>query len=185
MKEKNKLKYIILTIVILILVALNLYVFINNYYEKEISTENIDNINLNNNVINTNYELTTEEEDEENRVNKIATLSEKQRMQTYFGQYISSIENKDYEKAYNLLYDGFKQNYFKTLEEFKEYAEKIYPKYIVLEYTNIERQGTLFILSVKIKDALDSIEQENIVEQQVVIIENDVDDFKISFSVLQ
>lgn len=180
----NKLKYLILIIAILILMALNLYVFINNYYSEEISKENIFN-DINNIAINTNYEVSSKEDDEENRINKIATLTEKQRMQTYFGQYISNIENKNYEEAYNLLYDGFKQNYFNTLEDFIEYVQKNYPDNIVVEYTNIERQGTLFILSVEIKDVLNSMNQENIIKQQIVIIENDVNDFKLSFSVLQ
>ena len=180
----DKLKYLILIIAILILMALNLYVFINNYYSEEISKENIFN-DINNIAINTNYEVSSKEDDEENRINKIATLTEKQRMQTYFGQYISNIENKNYEEAYNLLYDGFKQNYFNTLEDFIEYVQKNYPDNIVVEYTNIERQGTLFILSVEIKDVLNSMNQENIIKQQIVIIENDVNDFKLSFSVLQ
>lgn len=186
MKEKNKLSYLILTIVILILVAINLYIFINNYFEKEVALgNNTINTNLNDVKINTNYATVSEEEDAENRVNKIATLTEKQRMQTYFGQYISYVESKNYEKAYDLLYDGFKQTYFKTLEEFKSYAENNYPNNIVVEYTNIQRQGTLFILTVKIKDALKSIDQEGIEEQQVVIMENSTNDFKISFAVQQ
>lgn len=186
MKEKNKLSYLILTIVILILVAINLYIFINNYFEKEVALgNNTTNTNLNEVKINTNYATVSEEEEEENRVNKIATLTEKQRMQTYFGQYISYVESKNYEKAYDLLYDGFKQTYFKTLEEFRSYAENNYPNNIVVEYTNIQRQGTLFILTVKIKDALDSIDQEGIEEQQVVIMENSTNDFKISFAVQQ
>lgn len=186
MKEKNKLNYLILTIVALILVAINLYIFINNYFEKEVEQENNTiNNSLNDIKINTNYAIVSEEEDEENRVNKIATLTEKQRMQTYFGQYISYVESKNYEKAYDLLYDGFKQNYFKTLEEFKSYAENNYPNNIVVEYTNIQRQGTLFILTVKIKDALESIDQEGIEEQQVVVMENSTNDFKISFAVQQ
>ena len=186
MKEKNKLSYLILTIVTLILVAINLYIFINNYFEKEVALgNNTINTNLNEVKINTNYTTVSEEEDEENRVNKIATLTEKQRMQTYFGQYISYVESKNYEKAYDLLYDGFKQNYFKTLEEFKNYAENNYPNNIVVEYTNIQRQGTLFILTVKIKDALDSIDQEGVKEQQVVIIENSTNNFKLSFEIQQ
>lgn len=186
MKEKNKLNYLILTIVALILVAINLYIFINNYFEKEVEQENNTiNNGLNDVKINTNYAIVSEEKDEENRVNKIATLTEKQRMQTYFGQYISYVESKNYEKAYDLLYDGFKQNYFKTLEEFKSYAENNYPNNIVVEYTNIQRQGTLFILTVKIKDALESIDQEGIEEQQVVVMENSTNDFKISFAVQQ
>ena len=78
MKEKNKIRYLILIIVILILIAINLYVFINNYFDKnEAITEsnNIQNVE-----INTNYVLATESEDEENRINKIASLTEQQRM---------------------------------------------------------------------------------------------------------
>ena len=188
MKERNKINYLLLIIVVLILIAINLYIFINNYFKKdeEIGKDNnIINTNLNSVEINTNYATVSEEEDEENRVNKIATLTEKQRMQTYFGQYISYVESKNYEKAYNLLYDGFKQNYFKTLEEFKSYAENKYPNNIVVEYTDIQRQGTLFIITVKIKDALDSIDQEGVKEQQVVIIENSINDFKLSFDIQQ
>ena len=183
MKEKNKLNYLILIIVILILIAINLYIFINNYFNTEESLGEINN--LNNVEINTDYELVSEEEEEENRINKIASLTEKQRMQTYFGQYISYIESKNYEEAYNLLYDGFKQTYFKTLEEFKDYAINNYPNNIVVEYTDIQRQGTIFILTVKVKDALNSIDQEGIEEQQVVIIENSTNDFKLSFEVQQ
>ena len=186
MKEKNKLKYLLLIIVILILIAINLYIFINNYFKKNEGLANYNNIintNLNDVKINSNYATVSEAEDEENRVKKIATLTEKQRMQTYFGQYISYVESKNYEKAYELLYDGFKQNYFKTLDEFRSYAENNYPKNIVVEYTDIQRQGSLFILTVKIKDALDSIDQEGAKEQQVVIIENSTNDFKLSFEV--
>ena len=188
MKEKNNLKYLLLIIVVLILIAINLYIFINNYFKKDeevAKDNNIINTNLNNVEINTNYATVSEEEDERKRVNKIATLTEKQRMQTYSGQYISDVESKNYEKAYDLLYDGFKQNYFKTLEEFKNYAENNYPNNIVVEYTNIQRQGNLFILTVKIKDALDSIDQEGVKEQQVVIIENSTNNFKLSFEIQQ
>ena len=184
MKEKNKLKYIILILIILILLALNLQVFISNYEtNKENTQDSIDNQTIQNNQINTNYNTVSKEEEEENRQNKIASLTERQRMQSYFGQYISYIENKDYESAYNLLYDGFKQTYFKTLEEFETYAQSHYPSNIVVEYIDIERQGTLFILTVKVRDALASIDQQGAQEQQVVVMESSTNNFKLSFAV--
>ena len=184
MKEKKKLKYIILILIILILLALNLLVFINNYKTNEENTKNIvNNQTMQDNQINTIYNTVSQEEDEENRLDKIASLTESQRMQTYFGQYISYIENKDYESAYNLLYDGFKETYFKTLNEFESYAKSHYPSNIVVEYIDVERQGTLFILTVKVKDALASIDQDGVQEQQVVIMENSTNNFKLSFAV--
>lgn len=183
MKEKNKLLYIILAIVILILIAINLQVFINNQYNVSQTENEISNNQIQNQNINTNYNTVSAEEDEENRTNKIASLTERQRMQTYFGTYISYVENKNYEEAYALLYDGFKQNYFPTLEDFISYAQNNYPSNIIVEYTNIERQGTIFILTVKIRDALNDSAQTEVQENRVVIMENATNDFKISFEV--
>ena len=104
-------------------------------------------------------------------------------MQTYFGRYLSYIESGNYEEAYNLLYDGFKQNYFPTLEDFESYAQNNYPSNMIVEYTNIERQGTIFILTVKIRNALSDNTQTDVKEQQIVVTENNVNDFKLSFEV--
>lgn len=176
MKEKNKLTYIILIIIILILVFFNIRVFINNNFEK-ISSKNP------NEITNRVYNVTTEEEDERNRNNKIASLDTRKRMQTYFGTYISYIESKDYESAYNLLYDGFKQTYFPTLQDFENYAKSTYPSNIVVNYIDISREGTMYIIELEIKDALSSNKQTGIESTKAVILEADVNDYKISFEI--
>ena len=175
MNDKKKIIYILIAIVILIIIALGIMTFINRYKEQ--------NSNLENQSLNIEYDTTTIDEDLQNRDRKVATLSESQRMQTYFGRYLSYIESKDYQSAYDLLYDGFKQNYFPTLEEFIEYVQNNYPNNIVVEYVNIERQGTIFILTVKLRDALTDTTQTDTLERQVVVTENDINNFKISFSV--
>lgn len=175
MNDKKKIIYILIAIVILIIIALGIMTFINRYKEQ--------NSNLENQSLNIEYNTTTIDEDSQNRDRKVATLSESQRMQTYFGRYLSYIESKDYQSAYDLLYDGFKQNYFPTLEEFIEYVQNNYPNNIVVEYVNIERQGTIFILTVKLRDALTDTTQTDTLERQVVVTENDINNFKISFSV--
>ncbi len=191
MSEKKKIVYIVLIIIILLLIAINLIVFINNYFGKDntISNNEIVNNEISNEnrevEINTNYATVSNEVDEENRTNKIASLSERLRMETYFGQYISYIESKDYQSAYNLLYDGFKQSYFPTLEEFIAYCQNNYPNNIAVEYTGIDREGTIFILKVKLRNPLTDSTQTDVPEQQVVIIENDINDFKLSFQVME
>ena len=180
MSEKNKLIFILVLISILIIIAICLFVFINSNFENANNVQ--QNTGLNENI-NTNYTTTSNEVDDQNRDALVASLNERQRMQTYFGRYLSYIESGDYESAYNLLYDGFKQSYFPTLEDFESYAQNNYPSNIVVEYTNIERQGTIFILTVKIRNALSDSTQTDTPEQQVVVTENDVNDFKLSFAV--
>lgn len=180
MSEKSKLIFILILISILILIAICLFVFINSNFENANNVQ--QNTGLNENI-NTNYTTTSNEIDDQNRDALVASLNEKQRMQTYFGRYLSYIESGNYEEAYNLLYDGFKQNYFPTLEDFESYAQNNYPSNMIVEYTNIERQGTIFILTVKIRNALSDNTQTDVKEQQIVVTENNVNDFKLSFEV--
>ena len=42
---------------------------------------------------------------------KLRNMTEKQRIQSYLSKYISYVEQKEYENAYNFLYDEFKYNY--------------------------------------------------------------------------
>lgn len=180
MSEKNKLIFILVLISILIIIAICLFVFINSNFENANNVQ--QNTGLNENI-NTNYTTTSNEVDDQNRDALVASLNERQRMQTYFGRYLSYIESGDYESAYNLLYDGFKQNYFPTLKDFETYAQNNYPANMVVEYINIERQGTIFILTIKIRNALNDNTQTDVPEQQIVVTENDVNDFKLSFEV--
>ena len=186
MNDKKKIMYLILIIIIQCSIALNIIMLINHYSnEEQTSSVNETNTITTNQPINTNYSTESSETDEENRDSKIASLSEQLRMQTYFGQYISLIESKDYQGAYNLLYDGFKQTYFPTLEDFTTYAQNNYPSNMVVEYTNIDREGTIFVLNVKIRNPLTDTTDTETPEQRIVIIENDVNDFKLSFAVNQ
>lgn len=103
-------------------------------------------------------------------------------MERYFGKYIGYIEEEEYEKAYNLLYEEFKQNYFKTLDDYVKYIKETYPEMISVEYTNIERQGQYYVLFVDIVDLMATSGNENKISQNIVIYETDYNEFYISFS---
>ena len=180
MKENKKLVYIILIIVILILLAINLKIFMNNYIGKS----NSDNQIKSNAITQKTSNIVSNDQDDKNREEKIATLSEKNRMQTYFGRYISYIETKDYQNAYNLLYEEFKKTYFPTLNDFEKYVIEKYPNNMVINYKDISREGKIYILKLQIKDALTSNINEEGKEIQVVIMEEDLNNFKISFEVI-
>lgn len=173
--NKN-VKIILVIIFILILIVLNLLVFINAHTQNE-------NTNTTENVINTivEHNIATEEETEQSRKEMLNSYPEATRMKVYVGQYISAIDSKDYETAYNLLYENFRNTYFKTLEDFQNYAEQKYPDEIVVEYLNMEREGTMYIVTISITDPLNR--DTPAIQQNIVIQENDLNDFVLSFNV--
>lgn len=164
---------ILLAIVVLILLAINIKIFINNHKEKADIEQNSD---IENSIIQNDVQ-----DDTQNAItSKVADMTERSRMQTYFGTFISYIEEKNYESAYKLLNENFKNNYFSTLEQFETYIQ-IYPKDIAVDYKKIERQGELFVLTVEIKDVFNKEVQA--ITQRVVIRELGVNQFTISFQV--
>ena len=113
--------------------------------------------------------------------NKLSALGEKDRMEYYISTFIKNIENKRYEEAYKVLYDDFKINYFPTLESFESYAKSKFPKMCSLEFTNIERNGEIYVLWVSITNSLSS--QSSSIDMNFVVKENALNDFVMSFSV--
>ena len=118
---KKKVVNLLLIIVVLIMIAINILIYIKNNSTNENET-------LNENVQVSNESLS--EKEIENTINsRIEGMPDRNRMQVYFGTFITYIENNEYEKAYALLNENFKNNYFKTLSSFESYFEN-YPKNI-------------------------------------------------------
>lgn len=137
-----------------------------------------------------NYDELTQEEFEavvkENvdsiEINRLKDMGERDRIEYYASKFVSSIGNKSYEYAYSLLYDEYKERYFPTLEKFEEYAKTRLPSRLSLEYTNIERNGDVYVLWVTLKNPIGTDKSE--VEMNFIIKENDLNDFVMSFSVI-
>lgn len=99
-------------------------------------------------------------------------------MQIYLTQYMSYLENKEYEKAYSVLNQDFKNLYFPTIYHFTEYVEKNYFDVTRIEYTDIQRQGKYYILEVTLSDIFDEL---NLKCQSFVIYEKSWNEFELSF----
>ena len=176
--EKN-LKGIIIIIIILVLIAICIGIFINYKNNNKNENGNIINETEENNVL--EQEVNNSSEDTAIIDSKIANMDESARMRAYWGKFIDAIETKDYNTAYNYLNDNFKSKYFETIEEFSEYIETMYPQNkIAIKYENIERKGELFVLEMSIYDSEDS--SYSPLSQMVVIRENSVNNFTMSFS---
>lgn len=113
--------------------------------------------------------------------NKLSELGERERIEHYISSFISAIEQKKYEDAYEMLYDDFKKNYFPTLESFEEYAKTKIPSMISLKYDNIERNDNVYIVWLTMSSALSS--DNTGIEMNFVVRENELNDYDISFSV--
>ena len=127
-------------------------------------------------------QISTPKTDEEVR-KYLSTLGEKSRIEYYCGEYIKCLKNKDYEKAYNMLYSEFKQKYFQTLDEYEEYVEKIYPNFFAVQYDDFSRQGDIYVIRLIIIDPKNSEKSGEENSQRIVIKENDFNDYVISFQV--
>ena len=174
MKNKKKVIIVIILVCLLLLsVIFSVLVAIKN------NTRNVQG------SIGNELELgwRTEEQLEEAEIVQLKNMTEKKRMQTYFSKYLSYMEEENYEQAYNLLYDEFKQNYFPTIEEYIEYVEKTYPKMLLVNYENMERQGKYFILDTTITGTNEQGETVKI-EQKFIVYEKDYNDFMMSFNVI-
>lgn len=136
--------------------------------------------------ITTENEVTAEEIEENTNQLEIEDLKnkdERTRIQQYCGKFIRYIENKEYDKAYALLYPDFKNNYFPTVDDFAKYAQEKFPSTLItVEYNNIERQGKYYILFTTITTPLNTDYE---MEQKFILIENTFNDFQLSFDVKQ
>lgn len=128
--------------------------------------------------------LVTNEIEEANNKSELENLykmSEQERITYYCANFFKLVDTKNYDKAYNLLYSEYKENYFPTQESFSKYMEDYFPEDFSLSYTNFERLGNIYVLWVDVKDTLNGSRGHNF-SMNVVIQENDFNDYVLSFS---
>lgn len=186
MREFDK-STILLFIILLVLLASSISIYVNKILTPT----------LNNNKIIEQYEkdkqnnLSIEEKDlqeevveetDEEKLLDLKSMTEVERIKKYFSQYINYVDKKEYDKAYECLYGEFKQKYFGTKEDYEKYIDETYPEYFGIEYSNVTRQGTYYILTVKIYNALDDSVTKYL-EQSFVVYETEVGKFYLSFQV--
>lgn len=166
-KQDNKIiLFLIGVMAILLIILLSLELKDKKLDYSELSTDEIDEV--------------IESEINEIEINTLATLDEGERIEKYAAKFMEKVDNEEYETAYNMLYGEFKENYFPTLESFEKYSKETFPKLMSLEYTNIERNGNIYVLWVTLKDFMKP--GEDGVEYYFVIRENKLNDFELSFS---
>lgn len=171
MKSKKNM-YIIIGIIIIVILCIITY-NVNNKKEKIVD-----------------YNTMTEDEISEAidkkintiEINELADKDEYSRMKIYVSNFITAIENKDYEKAYGYLYEDYKKIFFPTINDFETYCKDKFPKVISVEYKNIERNGDIYVMWINMGSALAG--KDSAIEMNFVVKENALNDFVLSFSVI-
>lgn len=161
----KKLKIIITLIVILIVIGIVLFVNLNRTEQDK-------------NIINEN--ISQEQIIENSMKENLSNMGKLDRIKVYCGQFLTMIDKGNYQEAYNHLNNSFKSNYFPTLQDFMDYVVEKYPSNTITEFTNNERQGDLFVMTIKISSLSD--DEFEAFEQNFVVKENGNNDYTISFA---
>ena len=103
-KENNNIKYIIFSMIILILIGLNLAVFINHNAPKKRVVDESNGFEPQN----IGREIASENTIEKSMQNNISQMGERNRCQTYIGEFLTWTEEENYDKAYNVLNSEFR-----------------------------------------------------------------------------
>ncbi len=85
-------------------------------------------------------------------VEKYNNGNNQQKVALNIDKFIKAINNADYKYAYNCLADSFKQNYFKTQEEFTNYAKENFFESNEVGYKEFDTQGDVYTYSVSLTD---------------------------------
>lgn len=117
-------------------------------------------------------------------IEKLQTMNERDRMEYYFSYWIQLVEKGEYEEAYGILYPQFRETYFNSLSKFREYTQNTFPRMSGIKYTNIERNGDVYVLWVDISDVLNGT-RSGATSINVVIRENGFANIEMSFSLVE
>lgn len=169
-KKKRNIKILIIVSIILIVLLVVLITAIKKNNTTATTPEQLAKL-----------EAKHQEEIKEQVKKDLYDKPEQERMEYYCASFFKLVDNKSYEKAYELLYDDYKENFFPTLNNFKRYLEENFPSDFALSYLNMERLGDIYVLNVNVKDTVNGVHGHNF-DMYVVIKENALNDFVISFS---
>lgn len=170
-RKKDRVLTIFAIIFIVLFIAL-IVISVISSREKEVDYSNM-----------TEEEVSTaiKEEIDEMKKNDLAGKGERDRIEYYVGSFLSALENKEYEEAYEMLYSDFRKNYFPTLSDFENYAKTKFPTMISVEHTNFERNGEVYVLWSNLSNPIGN--KNSSIEMNFVVKENDLNDFDLSFKI--
>lgn len=110
-----------------------------------------------------------------------SSASDQEKVILNINKFKQALNDKDYKYTYNCLSDGFKGNYFATLEDFENYInQNWYNGNFEVEYGTFEEDSGLFKYTITIVNKENT---EESFEKTIIMKLNDGTDFEMSFNV--
>ena len=94
-------------------------------------------------------------------------------------KFIKMLNNKDYKNAYKILDDGFKNNYFKTEEDFKNYMKNNLFEYNNVSYEEFSQEDEINIYKIIVSDK--TLKNDKKIKMNIIMQLKDGTDFVMSF----
>lgn len=111
-----------------------------------------------------------------------AQLPDSEKASANVGIFMQMINTKDYTHAYEKLADGFKNNYFQSVDQFKEYVRNNWHnvnKYTINSYKN---EGNVYIFDVSL-NSIRELREDTTINKTFNVLLGEETDFTISFNV--
>lgn len=91
----------------------------------------------------------------EDTVNKYKEFNDEQKAAMHVQTFIEMINTKDYTAAYNVLADGFKQNYFKDEDSFKKLAKSLFFECNKIKSVSAQKKDNYYVITATLQDYRD------------------------------
>lgn len=118
---------------------------------------------------------------EESFVKDYSNSSDQIKVATNVDMFIKMINNKDYKSAYNVLSNEFKNNYFKTQEDFENYVKNTFFNYNFLSAKEIKLEGSVYLYTIEIASGFNKA--ASIIEKTFIIKLGEGTNFELSFNI--
>lgn len=114
-------------------------------------------------------------------IEKYKSASEQEKVGMNIEKVLEAINSKDYKYVYNKLDDTFKNNNFKTLNEFEKYIENNFYNYNDIKYLKFITKGEIYIYEVELKNSEDTSSKTKKLTIIMKLLEGT--DFVMSFNI--
>ena len=114
-------------------------------------------------------------------VEKYNKANKQEKVALNINKFILAINDKSYNFAYNLLAESFKNNKFKTVEDFENYIKNNLFEKNKVEYSTFSNEGDNYIYNLIISDANE--ESDKIIKCTVIMQLKEGTDFVMSFNI--
>ena len=106
-------------------------------------------------------ELDTYTLENEKFVTEYNESDEPTKVQMNINKFILMINNQDYDAAYNVLANSFKNNYFQTKEDFVKYAKQKFYRYNNIKIKSCDKQGNTYICKTVLSDLTNGVNKNS------------------------